>query len=51
MYFVALGDAKGAQATKAASAVLQLIPRKYHEGDPDRLVDITSGGTIELQLD
>lgn len=51
MYFVALGDAKGLQATKAANSVLQKIPRKYHEGDPDRLIEITSGGAIDLQLD
>jgi hypothetical protein len=51
MYFVALGDVKGPQQTKAATAILQTIPQKYHEGDPDRLITISSGASIDLQLD
>jgi hypothetical protein len=51
MYFVAVGDAKGPQQLKDAAAVLKTIPKKYHEGDPERLVTISNGASIELQLD
>ncbi len=51
MYFVALGDPKGAQQVKEAAAVLKTIPQKYHEGDPERVIKISSGATVELQLD
>lgn len=51
MYFAALGDAKGPQQTKEAAAVLQTIPRQYHEADPTRLITITNGGALEITLD
>jgi hypothetical protein len=51
MYFVAVGDVKGPQQTKAATAVLQTIPQKYREGDPNRLITISNGANIDLQLD
>jgi hypothetical protein len=51
MYFVAVGDAKGTQQIKNANAVIQTIPKKYREGDPNRLVTVSNGGNIELQLD
>jgi hypothetical protein len=51
MYFVAAGDVKGPQQTKAATAILQTIPKKYHEGDPNRLITVSNGASIDLQLD
>jgi hypothetical protein len=51
MYFAALGDAKDPQQVKAATTVLESIPKKYHEGDPERLITISSGANLEVQLD
>ena len=51
MYFVAAGDVKGPQQTKEAMAVLKTIAKKHHEGDPNRLITISNGASIDLQLD
>lgn len=51
MYFAALGDAKGAEQVKNAEAVLKTIPEKYLAPDPERQISISSGATVEVQLD
>jgi DUF917 family protein len=51
MYFVAVGDATGTPKEKEAEAVLESIPKKYHEPDPERQITVSGGATIEVQLD
>jgi hypothetical protein len=51
MYFVSIGDAKGAEKVKEANAILQTIPKKYHEGDPSRTVTVSNGANLEITLD
>ena len=51
MYFAALGDVKGAEQIKAATAVLKSIPKQHHESNPDRYITVSSGATLEVQLD